>query len=320
MEVQVTADGIEQAAAALREVAPKTPLFRSRSLDRLAGGRLHLKMESLQRSGAFKFRGAYTALLRNLDRARARGVVTASSGNHAGALALAAKILGVRAVVVMPTDAVSVKLSAVRDFGAEVHFCGRSSAERLGRAQELVEAEGLLFLPPYDHPDVLAGQGTVAQEVLEEVPDLDVFVAPCGGGGLLAGCAAYLRERAPHVAVYGVEPEAGDDTRRSLAAGERVEIAVPDTLCDGARNVTPGALTFPINRACVEEILTVSDERVLETMRLLFLRAKAVCEPTGALAPAALLQGGFDLGGRTAVAVISGGNVEPSLLGRVFAG
>jgi len=275
-------------------------------------------MESFQRTGAFKFRGAFHALSRNLEAAREHGVVTGSSGNHGGALALASRILGVDCTVVMPTDAAGVKVAAVEGFGARIVRCGRSSAERLAKAAELAETDGSVMIPPYDHPDIIAGQGTVALEALEQVPDLDVFIAPCGGGGLLSGCAGFLADRAPSVEVWGVEPDTADDTARSLSAGERVRIDVPETIADGMRNVIPGELTFPILQRACRGVVLVSDEEMMQAMGLMMLRGKIVSEPTGAAAVAAALNGRIDLDGRTAVAVVSGGNVDPPMLSQVL--
>jgi len=211
-----------------------------------------------------------------------------------------------------------VKREAVEGFGATIVVCGRSSKERLDKARELAASDGLLMIPPYDHPDIIAGQGTVALEALEQVPDLDVFVAPCGGGGLLSGCAAFLAERASSVEIWGVESEGADDTARSLVAGERVEIDLPTTIADGMRNVTPGELTFPMIKAHCRGIAVVTDAEIEEALRLMMIRAKVVPEPTGAASVAALLSGHIKLDGRTAVAVVSGGNVDPTMLSRVL--
>ncbi len=308
------AAAVEQAYGRISGIIHKTPVIHSRTLDDMAGGTLYLKMESFQRTGAFKFRGAFHALACNLEKAREHGVVTGSSGNHGGALALASKILGVPCTVVMPEDAAEVKVAAIKAFGAETMRCGRSSAERLARAAELSEDDGMMMIPPYDHPDIIAGQGTVALETIEQVPDVEVFISPCGGGGLLSGCAAFLSRRAPSVEVWGVEAEDADDTARSLAAGERVEIDLPTTIADGMRNVVPGELTFPIVQQTVRGVVLVSDDEILQALRLMLLRAKVVAEPTGAASVAAALFGKVRLDGRTAVAVVSGGNIDPSAL------
>lgn len=314
----MNAAAIEQAYSRISGIVHQTPVIHSRTLDERAGGTLYLKMESFQRTGAFKFRGAFHALTRRLEDAREAGVVTGSSGNHGGALALAAKTLGVPCTVVMPEDAAAVKREAIESFGADIVSCGHSSKERLAKAAELAESEGLLMIPPYDHEDVIAGQGTVALEALAQVPDLDLFVAPCGGGGLLSGCAAFLSARASSVEVWGVESDTADDTAQSLAKGERVEISMPTTIADGMRNVIPGELTFPIIKESCRGVVVVSDAEIEETLRLMMLRAKVVAEPTGAASVAALLNGHVQLDGRTAVAVVSGGNVDPAVLSRVL--
>jgi threonine dehydratase len=310
----INAQSVHGAMGLIKGIVHRTPVLQSRTLDERVGGRVHLKMESLQVSGSFKFRGAFHALSRRLMEARTRGVVTGSSGNHGGALARAASILGVPVTVVMPEDAAGVKVAAVEGYGARVVRCGFSSAERLARAQELADSEGFLSIPPYDDEDIIAGQGTVAMEALEEVPGMDVFAAPCGGGGLLAGCATWLQAKVPSVEVWGVEPTTGDDTHRSLLAGEPVEIPVPDTIADGMRNVRPGRLTFPIIQHRCRGVVLVDDDAIREAMRFLVTRVKVVAEPTGAAPLAALLRGEIDLDGRTAVLVVSGGNVDPEVL------
>lgn len=308
-----TSDDVREAWLHLRGIVHQTPVIQSRTLDEMAGGRVYLKMESFQRSGAFKFRGAFHALTRTLAQARARGVVTGSSGNHGGALALAARILGVSATVVVPEDIEGVKLEALEGYGARVVVAGRSSAERLDAAQQIADRDGMLMVHPYDNPLVIAGQGTVAMECLEQVPDVDVFIAPVGGGGLLAGCASYINDEMPSVEVWGAEPALADDTFRSMKEGRRVSIPLPDTIADGARNLTPGELTFPIIRRTCRGILRVGEDQIRDAMKLLLLRAKVVVEPTGALATAAVLfEGG--LAGRTAVVVVSGGNAGLDLI------
>ena len=310
-------DSILAAAGRLRGVAHRTPIFHSRLLDEVCGGRVFLKAENLQRGGAFKFRGAYNALAANLEAAKARGVITASSGNHGGALAMASSILGVRATVVMPLDAPAVKEAAIRAYGAEVVKVGTTSEERLRYASERAAREDLLEIPPYDHPDVIAGQGTCALEIHEELK-ADVVVACCGGGGLLAGTALAGAALRPECETWGVETEAADDTRQSFARRERVKIALPDTLADGMRNLMPGALTFPINLAHAKGIATVKEADLVAAMRFLFSRLKLVIEPTAAATVATFMTRAVDLRGRTGVAVLSGGNVDPALYARLL--
>lgn len=295
--------------------AVRTPVVRTPALDALAGGPLWLKLESMQPSGAFKYRGAYHAIARAQAAGRiGKGVVTGSSGNHGGALALAGKRLGVPVTVVMPEDAALVKVAKVKAAGARVEMFGRSSRERLGRAAELAEAEQLLMVPPYDDEDIMAGQGTTALEASEQVPDMQVFLAPVGGGGLLAGCAAYLAEARPEVEVWGCEAALADDTWRSFQAGQRIEIPLPETIADGMRNVVPGELTFPVVRSHCAGIVRVEEEDIRRGVATLLSEGKVLAEPTGAVAPAAALFGALDLRGRTAVAVVSGGNVDQETL------
>lgn len=298
---------IEAAAELLRGVAVRTRVVRSDALDALAGGSLWLKLESEQRAGAFKFRGAFHAVARRLDECRARGVITGSSGNHGAALALAASLNGAACRVVMPTDATQAKLDNVRACGGVPLLHGLSSAERLAEAERIAGEEGCVLIPPYDCEDVIAGQGTCALEAREQVPALQVFAAPCGGGGLLAGCALALSGTG--VEVHGAEAELASDTAQSFARGERVRIAVPATIADGMRNVIPGALTFPLVQRHCAGIALVSEEQIREALRLVWRHLQVRVEPTAVVALAALLFRVIDLRGRCAVAVISGGNI-----------
>jgi threonine dehydratase len=296
-------DDVRAAAARLRGVAHRTPVFTSRTLDAIAGARVHLKAESLQRGGAFKFRGAYNAISSLPAEQRARGVAAYSSGNHAQAVALAASLLGVPAVILMPEDAPATKLAATRGYGAEVVAYDRYTQDREALGRALAAERGLALVPPYDHPLVMAGQGTAALELLEEVPDLDVLVAPVGGGGLLSGTATAAAGRE----VWGVEPEEGDDVRRSLARGERVTIDVPRTIADGLQTTAPGERPFAVISERVSGIVTVSDAELVEAMRFLFERLKLVVEPSGAAGLAAVLTG--KVRGAAVGVVLSGGNV-----------
>lgn len=298
------------AAQILRGVADETPMVRNDALDALAGGRAHFKLESQQRAGAFKFRGAFHAVACQREACVARGVVTGSSGNHGAALALAAQLHGASCLVVMPEDATAAKLANVRAAGGEVLLHGRSSDERLAKAAAIAQSEGRVMIPPYDSEDVMAGQGTCALEALRQVPDMEVFVAPCGGGGLLAGCAVALRDCADAVVqVFGAEAELANDTARSFQSGARVRIEVPQTIADGMRNVIPGALTFPLVLRHCAGIALVSEDEIRAAMRLLHQYLGVMVEPTAAVAPAALLYRRIDLRGRCAVAVVSGGNI-----------
>jgi len=314
----ITPIDIEQAAARLVPVVHRTPVLRSRSLDALAGATLYLKAENLQRAGTFKIRGAYNKIARLTDDSRSRGVISYSSGNHAQGVALAASLLGVRATIVVPSDIVAAKRDATAGYGAEIIECGTTSADRRSYAESLAREQGLALVAPYDDPDIIAGQGTVALELLDDVPDLDALVVPVGGGGLAAGCSILARSRRPSIRLLGVEPVDADDTRRSIEAGRPVRIPAPRTIADGLRAVEPGEITFEINRRLLDAIVTVSDEEIRQAMRLLLERMKILVEPSGACALAAVLSGKTGLQGRIGV-VLSGGNVEiaalPALLG-----
>lgn len=302
---------VQSAAELIRGVAHRTPVLTSRRLDQLAGCQLFLKAEHLQRVGAFKFRGAFTALSRLDEAQRVAGVVAFSSGNHAQAIALAARELGIPATIVMPEDAPALKVTATEGYGAAIIRYDRYTGDPDQIAREIADESGATLVPPFDHPDVIAGQGTAVQELLEEVPDLDVLVIPLGGGGLLAGSLISASALAPEAEVWGAEPMAGDDGRRSLAAGRRVQIETPRTIADGAQTVQLGALTFPIIRDRATGIATVTDEQLVDTMRLMAGTLKQVVEPTGVLALTAVLTGAIPVqpGARVGV-VLSGGNVD----------
>jgi threonine dehydratase len=300
---------IERAAQRLAGVAHRTPVLTSRTLDERTGASVHLKAECFQRGGAFKFRGAYNKISSLDGDALGRGVIAYSSGNHAQAVAIAAALLGTRATIVMPEDAPPAKLDATRGYGAEVVLYDRFAESREELGARLAEERGLELVRPYDDPLVMSGQGTVALELLEDAPELDLLLAPVSGGGLIAGCATVAKARRPEIRVVGVEPEAGDDTRRSLAAGERTSIEVPRTIADGLQAPEPGELTFEVNRSLVDEVVTVTDDEIVEAMVFLFDRLKLVTEPSGAVGVAALLSGKLDARGARVGVVISGGNV-----------
>jgi len=299
---------VEAAARRLDGVANRTPVVTSRTLDERVGAEVHLKAESFQRGGAFKFRGAYNKISSLSEESLRRGVVAFSSGNHAQAVAIASRLVGTRATILMPADAPPAKVDATRGYGAEIVTYDRWSEDRDALGAQLARDRGLELVRPYDDPLVMAGQGTTALELLDEAPELDVLVVPVGGGGLIAGCATAAKARRPSIRVVGVEPEAGDDTRRSLAAGERVRLEVPKTIADGLQAAVPGELTFEVNRERVDEIVTVSDTEILDAMAFLFDRLKLVTEPSGAVGVAALLAGRVAVGPHVGV-VISGGNV-----------
>jgi threonine dehydratase len=301
-------DDVRAARRRLDGVAHRTPVLHSRTLDGIAGARVHLKAECFQRGGAFKFRGAYSLISSLGEAERAAGVVAFSSGNHAQAVALASSLLGVPATIVMPEDAPAAKLAATRGYDAEVVLYDRYTGDREAIARELVADRGATLVPPFDHPLVIAGQGTAALELLEDAGPLDTLLAPVGGGGLVAGCATVAAALDPGIRVIGVEPEAGDDTRRSLAAGQRVEIPIPRTIADGQQISRPGALTFPIVQRLVSEVVLVSDDELVDAMRFAFDRLKIVLEPSGACGLAAVMTGRVDTGARCGV-ILSGGNV-----------
>jgi threonine dehydratase/serine racemase len=309
---------IEGAARRIEPWIHCTPLLRCRSIDAQAGLEIFLKCENLQKVGAFKIRGATNAVLQ-LDEAQARrGVVTHSSGNHAQALALAARNRGIPAHIVMPTNAPSVKRLAAEGYGATIHECEPTLAARERRAQEVMESTGATMVPPYDHPWVIAGQGTMGLEILAQIDAVDAIVAPVGGGGMTSGIALALHERAPEIAVIAAEPSGADDAARSKAAGRWLPQEHPRTIADGLRT-SLGRLTWPIVRDLVERVLTVDDRSILGAMRLLFERAKLVVEPSGAVALAAVLSDEFrelsiERGIRRVAVVLSGGNVDLSAL------
>jgi len=311
-------EDVEAAAARLDGVAHRTPVVTSRTLDERLGARVFFKCENLQRVGAFKFRGAYNAVAQLSPADRARGVVAYSSGNHAQAVALASRILGVQATIVMPDDAPRPKRDATAGYGARIIIYRVHSENREAVARRVQEETGAVLVPPFDHPAVIAGQGTVARELLADVPDLDLLLAPCGGAGLLSGCAVATRRLASRCRVVGVEPEAGDDGNRSFRSGTLETIPVPTTIADGARTTSLGAITFPLVQANVDDMATVSDAEIVTAMRFLWERMKLVVEPTGAMGLAAVLAGRVPVAGLRAGIVLSGGNVDLVAALRLF--
>ncbi len=306
----VTYDDVVAAHERIRGVAHRTPVLTSTTADRMTGAELFFKAESFQRMGAFKFRGAYNAISK-LDEARRRGgVIAYSSGNHAQAIALAANLLGTSSVIVMPKDAPAVKIEATKGYGAEVVLYDRYSESREEIGQRLAAERGMTLIPPFDHPDVIAGQGTAAKELFEDAGPMDILVSPLGGGGLLAGCALAAKALNPECVVIGVEPEAGNDGQRSFRSGELVTIATPKTIADGAQTLRLGDHTFPIIRQHVSDIVTASDDELVQAMRFFAGRMKVVVEPTGALAMAAVMTGKIDVAGKRVGVLISGGNMD----------
>ncbi|QNN59168.1 threo-3-hydroxy-L-aspartate ammonia-lyase [Diaphorobacter ruginosibacter] len=315
-----TYDDVQAAAARLKGVAHRTPVMRSATADALLGAELFFKCENLQRMGAFKFRGGYNTLAQFTPEQKKRGVLAFSSGNHAQAIALSARILGMPAAIVMPEDAPAAKLAATRGYGAEVITYDRFTEDREAISQRIAGERGMTLVPPFNHPHVIAGQGTAAMELLEEVPGLDYLFAPLGGGGLLSGTLLAAKALAPQCRVYGVEPEAGNDAQQSLRKGEIVKIATPKTIADGAQTQALGDITFAIIRRDVSDILTASDAQLGEAMRFYAERMKIVVEPTGALSFAGARHSGLDLKGKRVGFIISGGNVDLASYGQLLAG
>ncbi len=316
---RVNFSDVQAAAECLAGHAHRTPIVTSRTFDAVAGCQVFFKCENLQRGGAFKFRGAYNALSQLGPRERARGVVAFSSGNHAQGLALAAHVLGIPAAVVMPSDAPSIKVEATRGYGAEVVFYDRLTGDREAIARQLGAERGLTVIPPFDHPHIIAGQGTAALELFQAVPDLDVLVTPVGGGGLISGCATAAKALRPGVRVVGVETEPANDAWQSLRTGTRVTIPPPDTIADGIRTLSLGVLPFDIMRRKVDEIVLVADADVIEAMRFVLLRLKLLAEPTGAVPVAALMAHKLPgVAGKRVGVIISGGNADPAVLVQVL--
>ncbi len=313
-------DHVAEAHERIAGVASRTPVLTSSTADARTGAHLHFKCENFQRMGAFKFRGAYNAIARFTREQRERGVVAFSSGNHAQGIALSARLLGVPAVIVMPTDAPTVKVDATRGYGAEVVLYDRYTEDREAIGQRLADERGLTLIPPYDHPDVMAGQGTAAKELFEDVGPLDVLVVPLGGGGLLSGCATVARALHPDCAVIGVEPEAGNDGQRSFRSGRIVHIDTPQTIADGAQTQHLGHFTFPVIQARVDDIVTVRDAELVDAMAFFAGRMKMIVEPTGCLAAAAVLGGHLDVRGKRVGVVLSGGNIDLTRFGQLLAG
>ena len=315
-------DDVVAAAARLEGHAHRTPVLRSRTLDERLGAQVFFKCENLQRMGAFKFRGGFNALSRFSDAQRRGGAITFSSGNHAQAIALSARLLGMPALIVMPLDAPQAKVAATRGYGAEVVQYDRFTQDREALARQLAAERGMTLIPPYDHADVITGQGTAALELIDEVRamsgDLDCLLVPLGGGGLLSGTALVSRALLPRCRVYGVEPEAGNDGQQSLRSGKVVTIPTPKTIADGAQTQHLGELTFGVIRRDVDDILTATDAQLVEAMRFFAERMKLVVEPTGCLGLAAACHAGLSLQGLRVGVMVSGGNVDLARYGELL--
>ena len=305
-----TFDDVLAAAARIEGVAHKTPVLRSRTLDDRLQAEVYVKCENLQRMGAFKFRGGFNALAKLSETQRSAGVVAYSSGNHAQAVALSAQILQIPATIFMPHDASPAKLAATQGYGAKVIGYDRYSEDASALATALSHSQGLTFIPPFDHPDVLSGQGTAALELFKEVGKLDALFVCLGGGGLLSGSALATKALSPSCQIVGVEPEAGNDVQQSFRKGERVKIATPVTIADGAQTPMVGAITFEIIKALVDDIHTVTDAQLVESMRFYAERMKMIVEPTGCLSLAAAIQAGDSLKGKKVGLIVSGGNID----------
>ncbi len=315
----ITLEDIHNAAGILRNVIHRTPVLRSSAFDERSGTHVSLKAENLQRVGAFKIRGAYTKIASLSTEERSRGIVAHSSGNHAQGTALAARLLGTQATIVMPSSSSGVKVKATKGYGATVVFCEDSSDDRERVASRILNETGGTLVPPFNDDRIIAGQGTVGLEVIEDVPDIDCLVVPIGGGGLIAGCAMAIKSQRPQVRIIGVETEPANDAQQSLRSGSIVKIQPPQTIADGMRTQAIGTLTFDIMRRHVDDIVTVTDDDVREAMRFLLLRLKTLAEPTGAVAPAAVMFRKLGFTPKHVCAVISGGNVEPSLISTILA-
>ena len=315
--MEVTFDDVARAHERIKGKAHRTPVLSSATVDALTGATVFFKPENLQRMGAFKFRGAYNALSQLSADEKKRGVVAFSSGNHAQAVALAGRLLGVPRVIVMPADAPKVKVDATKGYGAEVVLYEKNQ-DREEVARKISSERGLSLIPPYDHPHIIAGQGTAAKELIEDAGPLDLLLVPCGGGGLLSGCALAAKHLNPGCRVIGVEPAAGDDATRSFRTRTLQTVKNPDTIADGARTPSLGKITYPLVMRYVDDMLTVTDAELLKSMFFLWERMKIVVEPTGALAACALLEKKLDAKGKRVGVVLSGGNVDLAWAARML--
>jgi len=314
----LTLENIKEAAGRIGGHIHRTPVITSHSFNERAGCEVFFKCENLQRAGAFKIRGATNRILSLSGDEKRRGVAAFSSGNHAQAVALASREAGVSAVIAMPDDAPKAKVTATRAYGAEIVFYDRQNQDREAVAVEIAQRDGRILVPPYDDYLILAGQGTCGLEFLEEVPDLDCLLAPCSGGGLFAGVSVAAKGLNPKVRCFPVEPDTADDTRQSFLKGERVAIPPPPTIADGLRVQSPGSLTFPVLQKTAEDVLTVSDDEIIETIKFFLFRMKLLVEPSGAAAAAAVLTRKLPAGAKRVGVVISGGNIDSELLSQLL--
>jgi threonine dehydratase len=309
-ELAISFDDVQKAHDRILNIANRTPVLTSRYANSLTGAELFFKCENFQRVGAFKFRGAYNAISQFTPEQKAAGVVTFSSGNHAQAIALSANLLGVKAMIVMPSDAPKIKVAATRGYGADVVFYDRYKEDREAIGKQIMEERKMTLIPPYDHPHVMAGQGTAAKELIEDVGKLDMLLAPVGGGGLISGCATAAKAMIPGCTIIGVEPEAGNDAQQSLRDGKIIHIEVPKTIADGAQTQHLGQYTFPVMQHLVDDILTVADSELIEAMNFFAGRMKIVVEPTGCLGAAAVFGKHLEVRGKRIGVILSGGNID----------
>jgi threo-3-hydroxy-L-aspartate ammonia-lyase len=314
----LTPDLIKEAAARIAGRVHRTPVIKSHSFNEVAACEVFFKCENLQRAGAFKARGATNKILSLTDEEKHRGVIAVSSGNHAQAVALAAREAGIRAVICLPDDAPRMKLAATRGYGADIRVFNRHKDDRDAFGREIAEREGLVMVPAYDDYLIMAGQGTCGLELVEEVSGLDCILTPCSGGGLFAGVSTAAKSIKPSIRCYAVEPDSANDTQQSIAKGERVKIPPPPTIADGLRVQTPGALTFPITKANADAVLTVSDEEIIATMRFMLFRMKILVEPSGAAAAAAAFTRKIPSDCKRVGVVLSGGNLDPGVLSKLL--
>jgi threonine ammonia-lyase medium form len=314
----ITFEDIERAYRTVKPVVHKTPLLSSRTLNGSSGNEIYFKAENFQRIGAFKFRGAYNKIFSLTDEQRKKGVTAHSSGNHAQGVALASKLFGIKAVIVMPHNSVASKVEATKGYGAEVAFCGTTINDREAKTNELIGKFGYTLLHPFNDEKLIAGQGTLVIEIFQEMKDLDYLFVPIGGGGLISGCAVAAKNLFPNVRVIGVETEGANDCYQSFRAGKIISLATTNTIADGMRTNAVGEINFGIIRSYVDDIITIKDDDLYPMMKFFFERMKIIVEPTGAVAPSAAVKNTLGISGKKICAVISGGNIDPQILKQIF--
>lgn len=313
-----TFSDIERAYKTLKPVVHKTPLLSSRTFNRLNGNEVYFKAENFQRIGAFKFRGAYNKIASLTEEERRKGVVAHSSGNHAQGVALAARLFGIKAVVVMPHDSVTLKVEGTKSYGAEVVFCGNTTDDRERVTAELMTKFGYTLIHPYNDEHLIAGQGTIVLEIFNDMKSLDYLYVPVGGGGLIAGCALAAKNLYPDIKIIGIETDGANDCYQSFRAKKIIKLQSVNTIADGMRTLSVGPLNFDIIQRCVDDVITIADDDILPMMKFFFERMKIVVEPTGAVAPAAVMKNAAGIKGKRVCAIISGGNVDPQFLKKIL--